>query len=148
MTEASEDKTRRKYLSMLHAYPWGHQHSVFYTEAADSTALLDDMIAFKQLLRRRHPDSPFLLRIQLLNRNKNPQAYLSILTSQRVEDIQEIADKTFPSDVRVIGRVCTQQRIERISSAIKHQKPHNLERFFCKTQVRRWSLMNKHLTDN
>lgn len=148
MSEASKDKTKRKYLSMLRAYPWHHQHSVFYTDEPDSIALLDDMIAFKQLLRRRHPQHPFLIRIQLLNREKKPQAFLSILAPARIEDIQDIADITFSADVVVLGRVCTEQRLERMASVIKAQKPHNLERFFNKHQVRRWSLLNKHLVMN
>ncbi|MFG7340486.1 hypothetical protein ACYKDZ_17285 [Stutzerimonas stutzeri] len=145
MSEASEDKTKRKYISVLRAHPWHHQHSVFYTDAPNSIALLDDMIGFKQLLRRRHPQHPFLIRIQLLNRDKNPQAFLSILAPARIEDIQDIAGKTFSADVVVLGRVCTQQRLERIASAIKAQKPHNLERFFSTNRVRRWALLNKHL---
>lgn len=133
---------------MLSAYPWHHQHSVFYTDAPDSITLLDDMIAFKQLLRRRHPQHPFLIRIQLLNRNKSLQAYLSILAPKRITDIQQIADKTFSSEVVVLGRVCTESRLERMASAIKVQKPHNLERFFSKERVRRWSLLNKDLFKN
>lgn len=147
MSEVSEDKTKRKYLSMLRAHPWHHQHSVFYSDASDSIALLDDMVAFKQLLRRRHPDHPFLIRIQLLNRGKNPQAYLAIFAPERITDIQDIANKTFSADVRVLGRVCTDGRLERMASAIKVQKPHNLERFFDKSRVRRFSVLNKHLIE-
>lgn len=147
MSEVSEDKTKRKYLSMLRAHPWHHQHSVFYTDSSDSIALLDDMIGFKQLLRRRHPDHPFLIRIQLLNRNNNPQAYLSILSPERITDIQDVADKTFSADVVVLGRVCAEHRLERMASVIKAQKPHNLERFFNKDRVRRFSILNKQLIE-
>lgn len=145
MSEDSEEKTKRKYLSMLRAHPWHQQHSIFYVDAPDSIALLDDMVAFKQLLRRRHPLHPFLIRIQLLNREKNFQAYLSILAPERIADIQEIADKTFSSEVRVLGRVCTEGRLDRMALAIRVQKPHRLERFFSKVRVRRYSILNKHL---
>ncbi|GEM_PF-717000 len=145
MTESSEDKTKRAYLHRLTAYTWSYQHAVFYQDYTESIRLLTDMAGFKQILRRRCPDQPFLIRIQLLNRGKNLQAYLNILTTQKTEVMHEIVDKSFSAPVNAIGRRCSPERIRAMAEKIRRQKPHNLERFFAKPQVRRWALLNKEL---
>lgn len=143
MTEASEDKTVRRYLHALTEHKWSHQHSVLYQETSESIHLLEDMISFKQALRRKHPDQPFLIRIQLLNREKRFQAYLMILTTQRVREIQELADKAFSAPTNAIGRKCTPERITSMANKIRGQKPHDLQWFFGKPQIRRWTILNK-----
>lgn len=143
MAEASEDKTVRKYLHALTNHEWSYQHSVFYQEPSESTQLLDDMISFKQALRRKCPDQPFLIRIQLLNREKRFQAYLMILTTERVMGIQELADKAFSAPTKAIGRKCKPERITSMATKIRSQKPHDLHWFFGKEQIRRWTILNK-----
>ena len=143
MAEASEDKTIRKYLQALTNYEWSYQHSVFYDDHTESIHLLDDMVSFKQALRRKCPDQPFLIRIQLLNREKRLQAYLMILTTQRVMEIQELADKAFSAPTNTIGRKCTSERINSMATKVKNQKPHDLQWFFKKPQIRRWTILNK-----
>lgn len=143
MAEASEDKTIRNYLHALTNYEWSYQHSVFYQEPSESTQLLDDMISFKQALRRKCPDQPFLIRIQLLNREKRFHAYLMILTTERVMGIQELADKAFSAPTRTRERKCKPERIASMAIKIRSQKPHNLNWFFKKPQVRRWTILNK-----
>lgn len=143
MAESSEDKTIRKYLHTLTTNTWSHQHCVFYQEPSESTQLLDDMVSFKQALRRKLPDQPFLIRIQLLNREKRFQAYLMILTTQRVMEIQELAGKAFSAPTNTIGRKCTPERINSMATKVRNQKPHDLQWFFKKPQVRRWTILNK-----
>jgi len=143
MAESSEDKTRRKYLHTLTNNAWSHQHSVFYQEPSDSIQLLSDMVSFKQALRRKCPHQPFLIRIQLLKREKRLQAYLMILTTKRVMGIQEIANKTFSAPTNTIGRKCTPERISSMAAKIRSQRPHDLQWFFKKPQVRRWTVLNQ-----
>ncbi|HIQ45414.1 MAG TPA: hypothetical protein EYH47_21980 [Pseudomonas oleovorans] len=143
MAESSEDKTIRKYLHTLTTNAWSYQHCVFYQEPSESILLLDDMVSFKQTLRRKCPDQPFLIRIQLLNREKRFQAYLMILTTQRVMGIQELADKVFSAPTNTIGRICTPERISSMATKIRSQKPHDLQWLFKKPQVRRWTTLNK-----
>lgn len=145
MAEPSEDKTIRRYLHNLTSYEWSHQHCIFYQEPSASTRLLEDMAVFKQALRRKCPDQPFLIRIQLLNREKRFQAYLMILTTKRVKEIQEIADRAFSAPTNTIGRKCTSERIDSMATKIKRQKPHDLQRFFDKSKIRRWTILNKNL---
>ncbi|ERH51198.1 hypothetical protein O203_23915 [Ectopseudomonas chengduensis] len=143
MAEASEDKTIRKYLHALTSNEWTYRHSVFYDDHNESVHLLDDMIVFKQTLRRKHPEQPFLIRIQLLNREKRPQAYLMIMTTKRVRDIQDIADKSFSAPPNTVGEPVNPKKLESIAGKIRTQKPHDLQWFFKKPQVRRWTILNK-----
>lgn len=143
MAESSEDKTIRKYLHTLTTNTWSYQHSVFYQEQSESIQLLDDMVSFKQALRRKYPDQPFLIRIQLLNRDKKLQAYLMILTTRRVMGIRELANKAFSAPTNTKERKCTPERIRSMATKIKTQKPHDLEWFFKKPQIRRWTILNK-----
>lgn len=146
MSESSEDRTKRQYLSLLNNNEWNYQYSVFYEDAEQSKSLLEDMIEFKQTIRRKYPTNPLLIRIQL-HKKEELQAYLSIMTTEKMKNLSEITAKAFPSEVKILYRRLTEERISRIASAIKTQKPHNLERFFNKP-ARRWSLLNKpHLKE-
>ena len=87
MSETSEEKTKRKYLAVLRGYRWSYQHSIFYDDPEQSHALLDHMVRFKQVLRRRCPDQPFLIRVQALKKGAVHQAFLSIITTAKVEDL-------------------------------------------------------------
>lgn len=144
MSETSEDKTKRKYLSVLRGYQWRYQHSVFYDNPELSVGLLDDMVAFKQTLRRRCPDQPFLVRIQTLKKGAAPhQAYLTIFTTEKVEDLREIANKSFPADMNVMGKKLSADKLEQIAGAIEKQKPHDLSKVLGKQGINRWSILNK-----
>lgn len=143
MAEASEDKTIRRYLHALTNNEWSYRHSVFYDDHTESAHLLDDMVVFKQALRRSHPDQPFLIRIQLLNRNKRLQAYLMIMTTEKVKKLQEIANKSFSAPANTMGEKVRPEKLETIATKIRSQKPHDLQRFFNKPQVRRWTMLNK-----
>ncbi|WP_147288382.1 hypothetical protein [Pseudomonas fluorescens] len=111
MSETSEDKTKRKYLTVLRDYQWSYQHSIFYKDAEQSHALLGDMVKFKQVLRRRCPDQPFLIRVQALKKGAVHQAFLSIITTAKVEDLEGIANKTFPAAMNVVGRSVSREAV-------------------------------------
>lgn len=150
MSETSEEKSKRNYLHLLQGYQWNHQHSLFYEDLHKSTALLDDMIKFKQVLRRLCPDQPFLIRIQLHNRKTtyNPdgglQAYLVILTTENAYKSIRAADmKAMSAECNVLSKPLTPEKIRKAASAIKVQRPHDLERFFGKKKVNRFTVMNK-----
>lgn len=145
MSETSEDKTKRKYLSVLRGYQWSYQHSVFYDNPELSYGLLDDMVAFKQTLRRKCPDQPFLLRIQTLKKGAAPhQAYLTIFTTEKVEDLGEIANKTFPTKMNDLGKKLSAEKLEQIAGAIEKQKPHDLSKVLGKSVINRWSILNRN----
>ncbi|CRM39203.1 hypothetical protein [Pseudomonas sp. 25 E 4] len=145
MSEASEDKTKRKYLTVLRGYQWSYQHSVFYDDPEQSLGLLDDMASFKQMLRRRCPDQPFLIRVQALKKGAVHQAFLSIITTAKVDDLREIANKTFPAAMNVVGRRLSAERLSQQARVIEEAKPHDLSKLFDKAGINRWSVLNKHL---
>lgn len=144
MSESSEEKTKRKYLTVLRGYQWSYQHSVFYDDPEQSHALLEHMVRFKQALRRRCPDQPFLVRIQTLKKGSAPhQAYLTIFTTKRVEDLREMANKVFPTIMNVMGKRLSAEKHDQIARAIEKQKPHDLSKLFDKAGINRWSVLNK-----
>lgn len=143
MSESSEEKTKRKYLTVLRGYQWSYQHSVFYDDPEQSLGLLDDMASFKQMLRRRCPDQPFLIRVQALKKGAVHQAFLSIITTAKVEDLQGIANKTFPAKMNVVGRRLSAERLSQQARVIEEAKPHDLSKLFDKVGVNRWSVLNR-----
>ena len=145
MSETSEEKTKRKYLTVLRGYQWSYQHSVFYDDPEQSLGLLEDMASFKQMLRRRCPDQPFLIRVQALKKGAVHQAFLSIITTAKVDDLREMANKVFPSVMNVLGKKLSVDKLDQIARAIEKQKPHDLSKLFDKTGINRWSVLNKHL---
>lgn len=150
MSETSEEKTKRKYLTVLRGYQWLYQHSVFYDDPDQSHALLEHMVRFKQILRRRCPDQPFLVRIQTLKKGSAPhQAYLTIFTTKKVEDLREMANKVFPVTMNVLGKRLSAEKHDQIATAIEKQKPHDLSKLFDKAGINRWTLLNKqHLAES
>ncbi|MGO3543348.1 MAG: hypothetical protein ACTIOG_12730 [Pseudomonas helleri] len=147
MTETSEQRSKRQYLENHRSGQWQYKHTIFYPDQ-DSTGLLEEMVGFKQLLRRKCPAQPFLVRIQLNKTQPHPlQAFLVIYTSKEVEDLQSIVDKTFKRDMNVMGRALSAWKLEKSAQTIVKQKPHNLDKYFGKTGVKRWSVLNKGLID-
>jgi hypothetical protein len=143
VSESSEEKTKRKYLTVLRGYQWSYQHSVFYNDFEQSQGLLVDMVSFKQMLRRRCPAQPFLIRVQALKKGADHQAFLSIITTAKVEDLQGIANKTFPAKMNVMGRQLSAERLSRQARVIEEAKPHDLSKLFDKVRINRWSILNK-----
>jgi hypothetical protein len=148
VSETSEEKTKRKYLTVLRGYQWSYQHSVFYDDPERSLGLVKEMVSFKQMLRRRCPDQPFLIRVQALKKGAVHQAFLSIITTAKVDDLVEIANKTFPAKMNVVGRRLSAERLSQQASVIEEAKPHDLSKLFDKSGINRWTLLNKyHLAD-
>lgn len=144
MSESSEEKTKRKYLTVLRGYQWSYQHSIFYNDPNESHALLEHMVRFKQILRRRYPEQPFLIRIQTLKKGSAPhQAYLTLFTSNKVEDLREIANKVFPVTMNVLGKKLSAEKLDQLAEAIDNQKPHDLSKVLNKAGINRWSVLNR-----
>lgn len=144
MSESSEEKTKRKYLAVLRGHQWSYQHSVFYDDPEQSHELLEHMVKFKQTLRRRCPDQPFLVRIQTLKKGSAPhQAYLTIFTTKKVEGLRELANKVFPATMNVLGKRLSVEKHDSIATTIEKQKPQDLSKVFDKAGINRWSVLNK-----
>jgi len=144
MSESSEDKTRRKFAKYLLDPRWTYQYSFFYEDPTESKSLLDDQKLFRQELRRKFPNQPFLVRVQTLKRpGRELQAYLTIYTTQKTEGVFEVSERYFP--VNVLYRQLTERRREVKAHKILTQKPHDLTKLFGSVRIRRYGIINKHL---
>lgn len=148
MSETSEQRSKRQYLENHRSRQWQYKHAIFYARPEHSTGLLEDMVGFKQLLRRKCPAQPFLVRIQTRQLPEKPlQAFLVLYTTTKVENLQQIADKTFPHETNVLGQSLPLSKLEASARSIEQQRSHNLNKFFDKTAVKRWSVLNSDLID-
>lgn len=153
MSESSDEKTRRKYLQLMNDYEWSYQYSLFYDDPHDSRRLLDDMVKFKQALRRKWPDTAFLIRVQSHrkdmgngNANKVLQAFLSILSTSKLQGIIDgFLDPLFSAPVNVMYRRLSLGKQKQIYHSIARQRPHDLTKVFkAKTSpIKRYSVLNR-----
>lgn len=153
MSESSEKKTKRNYLKLLNDYEWSYQYSLFYEDETDSRHLLDDMVKFKQELRRKWPDTAFLIRIQSHrkdvgtgNANRVLQGFLSILSTSKLQGIMDgFLDPLFSAQVKIMYRRLNIGKQKHIYSTIDGQRPHDLTKIFKHktTPIRRFNVLNK-----
>ena len=147
MSEASPDKTKRRYIKLLTENQWDYRYSVFYAKPELSSQLVADKEEFQQMLRKQFPEQPFLIRIQTkvggLDDSKTLQAYLMILTTARSEDLKQVVHESFPSEMRPVGGKLPAGKLQSIASAIENQKPHNLKKVFGDIRIKRYSVLNK-----
>lgn len=147
MTETSEDKTKRNFAALLLKPIWKFRYSVFYADRPGSKELLKDQKSFRQALRRKYPDQPFLIRIQVLQRGdvSQRQAYLTLYTTQKAEGIDKLAYRCFPAEVRVPSSELTLEQCKVKAHKILTQRPHDLTKIFGNVPIRRYGVLNKHL---
>ena len=136
----------RQYLKLHLSTQWRYQHSIFYADPLRSVSLLSDQVRFKEALRKHAPDQPFLIRIQLLDKEEL-QAIMVIYTTGKVHGLTELACKTFMQPMNTRGRGLPDSRRDGAAATIKREHAHNLAEFFEKPSVRRWCLLNKPLID-
>lgn len=147
MSETSEDKSKRKYLSVLEGNEWGYQYSVFYDNPEQSVELLGDMVTFKRYLRRQYSNQPFLFRIQthIHKEEKVLQAFLTLFTTEKLTGFGDLADKAFPSPVNTMYQPLTDGKLASMIGSIEKQKLHDLSKLFGKVGQNRWGILNKPL---
>lgn len=149
MSESSEEKTRRKFAKYLLDPRWMYQYSFFYEEPEYSKSLIEDQKVFRQELRRKFPNQPFLVRVQTLKRpGREFQAYLTIYTTQKTEGMFEVSERYFLAPVNVLYRQLTERRREVKANKILTQKPHDLTKLFGQVRIRRYGVINKHLLED
>lgn len=147
MSETSDDKSKRRYLNVLKENQWNYQYSVFYDDPKQSVCLLDDMVTFKHRLRRQYKAQPFLFRIQTHTHKdeKVLQAFLTLLTTEKLDDLEGFAGKVFPSAVNAPSRRLTGEKLATMARSIERQRPHDLSKLFGKSGQNRWGILNKPL---
>lgn len=146
MTESTEDKTKRRYLEYLMLYEWSYQYSFFYKDHEYSRELIHHKPKLTRALSQRFQSQPFLLRVQILNKSKRLQAYVTVFTTEKISmlDMKDATDACGLSEcLNVMSRRCSDWKIESMANKIKEQKPHDLKRFFGSKTVKRWNVLNK-----
>ena len=147
MSETSEEKSKRRYLSVLKENQWSYQYSVFYDDPVQSVELLDDMVRFKRYLRREYKNQPFLFRIQThMHRDKQVlQALLTLFTTEKLTGFEELANKAFPSPMNTQSRYITDGKLASMVESIGRQRTHDLSKLFNKVGQNQWGILNKPL---
>lgn len=146
MTETTEDRTKRTYITKLLSYTWQHQTSVFYECHESSLALLDKLPSIKAKLRRKYPDQPFLLRVQLKEHKdcKEWRAYLVVFSLSKVEGLWQYLNSITSGNA--YNMKLPEWRRLRAAKAISDNPPHELKSFFGRDKINRQALLNeKHL---
>lgn len=146
MSEASEEKTKRKYVRELLAYPWALQTSVFF-EPENTCELLPELARVKQLLRKAYPDTPFLLRVAKYNQGRGRNiGWVSILTLKQLVGLDDKLSKWIRVAVNVRHRHISNEKRLKTSRTILKQRPHDLQKLFGlkpEQKVNRYSMLNR-----
>ncbi|MET0015019.1 MAG: hypothetical protein ABW088_15310 [Sedimenticola sp.] len=156
MSESSEDRTKRKYINYLHSCEWKYQYSIFYKSIAASKEAVNHAHKLKRNFSRTFKN-PLLHRLQLRG-GLDPKifddgvpgkrviaAYHSFFSTDKLdrEKLEDIAGRVVDGQIKVNYRSLRPEKLARIESAIKNQKPHDLITFFGKSNIQRISLLNK-----
>lgn len=140
MTEKSIDKTRRKMIDLFKDYEWNHQYSIFYDDPANSIHLQEDLNRLRLKLKTRN--QPFYIIKRTLNRG-HLQAYATIFTTEQIEDMDKLVSKSSEYEINIPDQVVTDDMIVSTINAMRKQKLHDLDKFFGKADVKRYSVTNK-----
>lgn len=137
MSETSIDKTRRRLCSLFDLYDFKYQYSFFFPDGIEPEYFLEQVSNIKRSLRRKY-DQPILLKINL-SAKRELHAYITMYTEQALEDFKNFMESRFPGVTK--SRVLTPEKIESTLRAINNQKPHNLNSYFNKKKVNRYSML-------
>ena len=156
MSESSEERTKRTYIHYLHACEWKYQYSIFYCSLSDSKEADIHAHKLKRNISRAF-EVPLLHRLSLKggldsalfsdldDGHRVMAAWHSFLTTEKLDKakFQTIAERVVGGEVKLVHKRISPDKLESIKSAITVQKPHNLVRFFGKSNIQRISLLNK-----
>jgi hypothetical protein len=141
LSESATAKTKRKLSALILNYQWQYQYSIFYDEIPDCQNLAIDDEKLKNRLSRNYPDIPFLiLRRTIKQEWKGLEAYVTIFSVKNIKDMASLVDRSFSSEITFKKRKLWQKKIEDTASAIRNQRPHDLDGFFGR-KTRRYSVM-------
>lgn len=131
------DKTRRRLCALFDLYDFKYQYSFFFPDGIESDYFLEQYSKIKRSLRRKY-DQPVLLKVNL-SAKRELHAYITMYTQQPLEDFKRFMESRFPGVAK--SRALTPEKIESTLRAINNQKPHNLNSYFNKEKVNRYSML-------
>jgi hypothetical protein len=141
MTESSSDKTKRILLELITKYQWSYQYSIFYIDIDDCTLLIEETNNLKKRLKRKYPNTPFLICYRLHLKGKRVQAYTTIFTPKKINGMLDLVNECF-TDHKVAYRKITTEKLDMTARSIKRQALHDLNYFFG-FKVRRYQIINR-----
>lgn len=141
MGESSTDKTKREIIDIYKQYEWSYQYSIFYDNPKESIHLEEDLNRLRVKLKNRKKQ-PFFVVKRTLNRGVL-QAFATIFTTQEIEGFDEFVSKSSKCEINTRKRKISDSFISSTIQKLKGQKLHNLNKFFGKKDVKRYSVLNK-----
>lgn len=158
MSETSEERSKREFCRYLRDYHWETQVSFFYNNQAESDKAIENAVDLKRYIKRQYNRAGILWRINLktinpkkvgINDAEGKSLTLPIHIFYLSQPIKKLIlppafHVRFEDNLRYKKRTLTRSKIESTISAIKKQKPHNLEEHFKKDKVNRFGLLNKN----
>ncbi|WP_426101931.1 hypothetical protein [Pseudomonas sp. PSPC3-3] len=138
MSETSIDKTRRRLCSLFDLYDFKYQYSFFFPDGIEPDYFLEQYSKIKRSLGRKY-SQPILLKVNL-SAKRELHAYITMYAEQPLEEFKTFMESRFPGVAK--SRVLTSEKIESTLRTINNQKPHNLNSYFKKNKVNRYSMLN------
>jgi hypothetical protein len=166
MSESSQQKTTRKFVTLLSNNYFRVQISIFYRKLNDSLSALEHKPIITDQLRRAFPNQCFLYRLCLFNVNtKNlddmkttediqdevKMPYHTVFTHAKVsiDRIEKILRKHIGNEIFAKQRFFVETKKEQYISVVKKGKPYDLHnQFNSKKPIQRYSIIGeKNISD-
>lgn len=156
MTESSDERTKRSFCNALLNYYWEEKFSIFYAESDGGSNAIQHAADVRKELARTFRQHGFLWRLRLLNTNSlylddlgGTGGYVlmplhTFFVSKKLDywKCEAVVERVIPVNTRL--RVCqiTRADLEGYAKSVKKQAPHNLNEFFGKDKINRFSRRN------
>ncbi len=141
MSEGSTDRTKREMIDLYKNYQWSYQYSVFYDNPKESTHLQDDLNRLRLKLKNRK-GQPFFVVKRTLNRGVL-QAFATIFTTQEIEGFDKFVNKSSEYEINTRKRKVSDNFLASTIQKLKIQKLHDLDSFFGRRNIKRYSVINR-----
>lgn len=165
MSEASEDKTKRKFITLIQSYPWECKVNLYFRSYEFGKDIYKYLTKLNSSLRTKNPNIGIVYRVCLNNARKagftdyrdgefedrikwttapmityfcQEEPVLPDLTRIKSFDIGEYKYTKFDQN---------EETITKYINTVKRQKPHNLDKFLNSTG-QRYGVLNKKCFSN
>lgn len=161
MSETSEEKTKRRFITNYNNDYFTTQISIFYLHSYDGLKALKHKLTVTNLVRRTYPEQCFLYRLCLTTtdtkhlddlRDTQPSqgevlmGYHTFFTNNKIdsERLTRALNKRLDGSVRVTQRLLSGRKKLFYTSSFKKGELHDLHSYFGITgQIKRLSTLNK-----
>jgi hypothetical protein len=139
MSEDTIEKTKRKMIDLFKDYEWTYQYSIFYDNPADSIHLEEDLNRLRVKIKKR--DQPLYIIKRTLNRGVL-QAFATIFTTRAIEGFDKLVSNSSQYEINIRKRKISDSFLVSTIQKLKKQKLHNLNIFFGRKSIKRYSVIN------